>query len=73
MNLIITVVNGFKMPEKDLEANTILHRPIDASTRLPWLADIIPAPPGIRLSIGDIYLFAGLAIVIFFLESHLVG
>jgi hypothetical protein len=37
------------------------HTVLDASTRLPWLADIIPIPP-LRsiISVGDVVLVAGL-------------
>lgn len=63
-NVIVFVANGFKMPVKGLSTTFILHRPLNSSTRLPFLADILPAPFGIRVSIGDLFLFAGLAIVV---------
>lgn len=38
------------------------HAPLDADTRLPWLADVIPVPP-LRsiVSVGDVVLAAGVA------------
>jgi hypothetical protein len=64
LNLIVFVANGLKMPVRDRFSTGVLHRPLDSSTRLPWLADVIPAPLGIRVSIGDLLVFAGLAIVV---------
>jgi hypothetical protein len=65
LNLIVFVANGFRMPVKDLQKTFLLHRSLDSSTRLPLLADIIQAPLGIRVSIGDLFVFTGLALLLF--------
>lgn len=90
MNLVVTVANGGRMPVRvdDLaaigfpdEAALLRERgtfqksvPLDGSTRLPWLADVVPVPlpggPGRMISLGDAVVAAGAAL---FIQEALVG
>ncbi|HEX9854086.1 MAG TPA: DUF5317 domain-containing protein [Acidimicrobiia bacterium] len=76
MNLVVIAVNG-AMPVLS-EAIEIAggnpglpfdakHELLDASTRLPFLADVIPIP-GSVISLGDVFLSIGLAV---FVEDQL--
>lgn len=57
-NGLVMAANGWKMPVRESIEETIGHRPMSASTRHKWLADIIPTGVG-KASIGDILLAAG--------------
>lgn len=44
----------------------IKHEILDAGTRLPWLADVIPVPGlGVLISVGDVVLAMGLAWLVY--------
>jgi hypothetical protein len=79
LNLLVIGANGGYMP-RSTEASAAVGRPVDTiadgqrlanvsilsdSTRLPWLADVLPQPQWLPLSnvlsVGDLLLAAGLA------------
>jgi hypothetical protein len=61
MNAAVIAANG-AMPYRSAETHTTAkHVPMDAGTRLAWLADIIPCPPlRAQVSVGDLVLFVGI-------------
>jgi hypothetical protein len=79
LNLLVIGANGGYMP-RSTDASATVGRPVDAiadgqrlanvavlsdSTRLPWLADVLPQPQWLPfsnvLSVGDLVLAAGIA------------
>lgn len=58
-NGLVVAANGWKMPVRGSSTETIRHKPLVASTRHKWLADIIPVGFG-KASVGDFLLCAGM-------------
>ena len=76
LNMVVFVANGFRMPvrcrtgeDEDRLQRQLLHRPLNDSSRLVFLADIIPFFGW--ASVGDLLVFSGLALVVTIGVSHM--
>jgi len=74
LNVVVIALNGAmpvslraaRVAEVDIEQLGIKHEVLDPSTRLPWLADVIPVPGlAILISVGDVVLAAGIAWLVY--------